>query len=166
MSSWFQRVGEAVAQDFSDLSDGPALARAVVRLLMAAVLGGVIGWQREITGKAAGLRTHMIVAVGAALFVLAPLQMGSSSDSVSRIVQGLAAGIGFLGAGVILKSGEEKQVRGLTTAATIWLTAAVGVTVGIGRLMTAILATLLALLILSVLAHWEHHIDSNNNKPK
>lgn len=149
MSSW-QAVWQAVASDFADL-DAPQAARIGVRLLFAAVLGGAIGFEREQMGKPAGLRTHMLVAIGAALFViLAQLPDGSPAD-VSRVIQGLVAGIGFLGAGAILNGSREHEIKGLTTAAGIWLTAAIGVAAGLGRESTAILSTLLALVVLTVI---------------
>jgi putative Mg2+ transporter-C (MgtC) family protein len=127
-------------------------------LLLAWALGGLIGWQREVAGKAAGLRTHMLVSVGAALFILACQQSGMGPEGVSRVIQGLVAGIGFLGAGAILKDEEENRVRGLTTAASIWVTAAVGVCAGMGRESTAVLATGLTLAILALLGRWENRM--------
>jgi putative Mg2+ transporter-C (MgtC) family protein len=106
----------------------------VVRVLMAAILGGVLGFERELHHKAAGLRTHIVVAVGAAVFVMVGLESGSSSADLSRIIQGVATGIGFVGAGTILKPDDrEEDVKGITTAAGIWLTAAVGMAVGAGH---------------------------------
>ena len=103
------------------------LLRVAVRLLAATVLGGLIGLEREQTGKAAGLRTHMLVALGSALFTLAPREAGMPLANISAVVQGVVTGIGFVGAGAILKSSSEERVVGLTTATTVWLTAAVGV---------------------------------------
>ena len=153
MSTW-QAVWEAVASDFADL-DAARSARIGVRLLLAAAFGGLIGFERQWRGKAAGLRTHMLVALGAALFVVS--QYDGTPDSGSRVVQGIAAGIGFLGAGAILKDSRDahETVKGLTTAADIWLTAAIGVTAGLGRGATALLATVLALVILAVLPRVE-----------
>jgi len=122
------------------------VVRVIVRLLLAVVLGGVLGYEREFRGKAAGLRTHMLVSLGAALFVLVPLQAGMAVENISRVIQGLVTGIGFLGAGSILKDSSH-HVQGLTTAAGIWLTAAIGVSAGLGHEATAVLATLLALII-------------------
>ncbi len=116
-----------------------------MRLCAAGLLGAAIGYDREMMGKPAGLRTHMLVAMGAALFVLAPSETGMAIADLSRVVQGLAAGVGFLGAGAILKLTDEREVIGLTTAATIWMTAAVGVSVGFGRIGLAILAVALTL---------------------
>jgi putative Mg2+ transporter-C (MgtC) family protein len=99
----------------------------------------------------------MLVSLGAALFVLAPLASGASAGDVTRVVQGIATGIGFVGAGVILKT-EHGEVRGLTTAAGIWLTAAVGMAAGAGRLWIAVFGTLLALVILASLRDFEARI--------
>jgi putative Mg2+ transporter-C (MgtC) family protein len=115
------------------------------------LLGGVLGFEREQQGKAAGMRTHMLVALGAALFVLIPQQAWGSDAELSRVLQGLVAGIGFLGAGTIVKHGANGEVQGLTTAAGIWLTAAVGVAAGLGREATAFLSAVLALAILDVI---------------
>jgi putative Mg2+ transporter-C (MgtC) family protein len=118
---------------------------AAARLLLAAGLGGLLGYERRRHGKAAGLRTHMLVALGAALFIQAPVQAGAATADLTRVVQGIATGIGFVGAGAILKLGEPVQVRGLTTAASVWLTAAVGTAVGLGLVWLPVAGTLLAL---------------------
>jgi putative Mg2+ transporter-C (MgtC) family protein len=148
--SWWDTVVRTVAAEFSDLADTEQLTRVVVRLLLAALLGGLLGLQRERHGKEAGIRTHMLVAAGSALFVLVPMQAGMDSDGLSRVLQGLLAGIGFLCAGSILKLESEEQVKGLTTAAGIWMTAAIGMCAGLGREATAVLSTLLVLGILAL----------------
>ncbi|MCR5866733.1 MAG: MgtC/SapB family protein [Aquincola tertiaricarbonis] len=150
MDGVWQSVLSALQQEFSDVPDVEQATRIVVRLVIAALLGGMLGWERERTGKAAGVRTHMLVALGAALFVLIPQQAGVSDTDMSRVIQGVVAGIGFLCAGTIIKGRDEENVQGLTTAAGIWLTAAIGVGVGLGREASAMLSTLLALAIL----HW------------
>ncbi|HJQ84691.1 MAG TPA: MgtC/SapB family protein [Candidatus Binatia bacterium] len=134
------------------------LASITARLAVAAVLAGAIGWERERLGKAAGLRTHMVVALGSALFVMAARETGMAAGDLSRVVQGIATGIGFVGAGAILKSTDHLEVHGLTTAATIWLTSAVGMAVGSGALWLPTVGVALALLILSVLRRIEHHM--------
>jgi putative Mg2+ transporter-C (MgtC) family protein len=106
------------------------MASLTVRLIIALLLGAVVGAQRERWGKPAGLRTHMLVSLGAAVFVIGSLEFSMDSEGVSRVIQGLVTGIGFIGAGAILKLQEQREVEGLTTAAGIWLTAAVGVAVG------------------------------------
>lgn len=144
-------VWEVIREEFSDLPDAERATRVVIRLVMAALLGGVLGFERERHGKAAGLRTHMLVALGAAVFVLVPQQMGVADADLTRVLQGLIAGVGFLGAGSIIKGHEEKDIHGLTTAAGIWLTAAIGVAAGLGRGATAVLGSLLALVILTLI---------------
>jgi putative Mg2+ transporter-C (MgtC) family protein len=148
-------VWAALRDEFSDLSDAGQFTRVAVRLLLAAILGGVLGYERQHQHKRAGLRTHMLVAVGAALFVLIPVQAKMSAESVSRVLQGLVVGIGFLGAGTILHLHDRQDIKGLTTAANIWLTAAIGVCVGVGLGATAVLSTALALVILAVLRRFE-----------
>ncbi len=155
MGDWWQAVIDTLAADFSDLPNAAEAARITVRLLIAALLGGLLGYEREQQGKSAGVRTHMLVAIGAALFVLIPQQAGVSEVEMSRVIQGVIAGVGFLGAGTIIKGGDEEHVRGLTTAAGIWLTAAIGVAAGLGRESSAILCTLLALLVLSLVPRVE-----------
>jgi putative Mg2+ transporter-C (MgtC) family protein len=147
-------VWGTVREEFTDIGDGAGIVRIVVRLLVAVVLGGVLGWERESVGAPAGLRTHMLVSLGSALFVLIPLQAGMKMEDLSRVLQGVTAGIGFLGAGAILKQRDRNDVRGLTTAASIWLTAALGVAAGMGREATALLSTLFALVILAILRRW------------
>lgn len=137
--------------EFSDAADTEQITRILTRLLLAALLGGVLGYERESQGKAAGIRTHMLVAMGAALFVLVPEFDGMAVADMSRVIQGIVTGIGFLGAGAIIKHKTEENTQGLTTAAGIWMTAAIGVACGLGREMTALLSTLLALGVLGVL---------------
>lgn len=137
--------------EFSDMSDLETSVRVTTRLLLAAVLGGMLGYEREAQGHAAGIRTHMLVSLGAALFIIVALQTNFDDDSLSRVMQGIVAGVGFLCAGTIIKSEGLSQVRGLTTAAGIWLTAAMGMAAGTGHGATAVLITLLALFILHVI---------------
>jgi len=144
------------------LPDSSEAVRIVLRMLTAGLLGALLGFEREQTRKAAGLRTHVLVALGSALFVLAPLEAGMPPADVSRIVQGVAAGIGFIGAGAILKLTDARQIRGLTTAASIWTTAAVGMTAGLGRFGLAVLGAILALITLSVLNLAEDNSGNHN----
>jgi putative Mg2+ transporter-C (MgtC) family protein len=132
------------------LPDARQLAQVLIRLVAATVLGAIIGIQRERAGKPAGLRTHMLVTLGTSVFVLACSGVGMSMDGLSRVIQGIVTGIGFIGAGSILKLSEERDIRGLTTAAGVWMTAAVGVAVGLGSLGVALLSTAFALIILSL----------------
>lgn len=151
MEDTWRNVVETAAAEFSDVPDAAQVTRIALRLLVAALLGGLLGWERERKGKAAGVRTHMLVALGAALFVLVPQQAGASSSDLTRVMQGLISGIGFLGAGAIVKGGAvEADVQGLTTAAGIWMTAAIGVAAGLGREATALLSALLALGVLAL----------------
>lgn len=149
--SWRDEVLDTVASEFSDAGDVAQLTRISVRLLLAAVLGFLLGFEREQQGKAAGVRTHMLVAIGSALFVLIPQQTGIVPADMSRVIQGLVAGVGFLCAGTILKQGrDESHVQGLTTAAGLWMTAAIGMACGLGREVTAVFSALLALAVLSL----------------
>ena len=152
MNGWWQEVVDTLHSEFSDITDASQLTRVAVRLSIAALLGGVLGFEREHKGKAAGVRTHMLVCMGAALFVLVPQLAGADDAALSRVVQGIVAGIGFLGAGTILKGNklDTAQVKGLTTAAGLWMTAAIGIAAGLGRESTAVLSTVLALGIFSL----------------
>ena len=146
-----ERVIATLSAEFSDFSQLEAITRTSMRLVLAVVLGGLLGFEREVAGKAAGVRTHMLVTLGTALFVMDIEQDGASDAAVSRVIQGIAAGIGFICAGTILKGRDMADVQGLTTAGGLWLATAIGVAVGLGRGGTAIVATVLALLILHVL---------------
>jgi len=151
MNSIFSSIWLTVVEEFSDIPDMTEATRIVLRLSMAIVLGAAIGYEREHQGKDAGLRTHMLVSLGAAIFVLVPLQSGMPAAEVSRVVQGIIAGIGFLGAGAIIKIDKDHEIRGLTTAASIWVAAAIGIAAGMGREAMAVVSTLISIFILSVL---------------
>jgi putative Mg2+ transporter-C (MgtC) family protein len=118
----------------------------VLRLLAATVLGGAIGLQRELSGKEAGLRTNMLIALGTAMFTVLSVYAFPGSDP-ARLAAGVATGIGFIGAGVILHR-TGGAVTGLTTAATIWAVAGIGIAAGAGQYLIAVAATVLALVIL------------------
>lgn len=139
----------------SGFPDTDQLERVIVRLLGAMLMGAIVGYEREQAGKAAGLRTHILVALGSALFVLAAAGSGMSQDAVARVVQGLATGIGFIGAGAILKLNDTREIKGLTTAAGIWMTAAIGVAAGLGSLGLALLGTLLTWIVLQLFSSFE-----------
>ncbi|MGY0561657.1 MgtC/SapB family protein [Luteimonas sp. A277] len=147
-------VGAALAAEFA-LPDAGTATVIVARVLCAAVLGGIIGWEREAKGRAAGLKTHMLVSIGAALFVLAPLLSGIELADITRIMQGIVSGIGFLGAGAILRHERGERIEGLTTAAGIWMTAAIGMAAGIGQEMVAAVVTVMALVVMAVLPKLE-----------
>ena len=127
-------------------------------------LGGLIGIQRERTGKPAGLRTHMLVCLGTAVFVVGCGAAGMTFDAQSRVIQGIVTGLGFIGAGSILKLSHEHQIKGLTTAAGVWMTAAIGVTAGLGAIGIAILATILTLIILAVATRLESFVQTSAEK--
>lgn len=160
---WLEIWG-TLRSEFADIPDVAEATRIALRLGMAVLLGGLLGYEREHSGKAAGLRTHMLVALGAAIFVLVPLQNGMPIGDLSRVLQGVIAGIGFLGAGAIIKLSDEREIRGLTTSASIWMTAAIGVAAGMGREATAVASTLMALFVLAVLRRVEARIASGNEK--
>ena len=143
-------VLQALATELA-LPDAETLTVIVVRVLVAAVLGGIIGWEREQKGRAAGLKTHILVAVGSALFVLAPTLAGIGGGDNTRVMQGIVSGIGLLGAGAILRNREGTQVEGLTTAASIWMTAAIGMAAGMGLEVLAITATVLTWLVVAAI---------------
>lgn len=149
MNDWWHVVWVTARAEFSDLGSLADVTQVLMRVGLALILGGILGFERELSRRDAGMRTHMMVSVGAALFVVVPLQAGFSQDNMSRVLQGLVSGIGFLGAGAIIKLSAEREVRGLTTAASLWLSAGVGVAAGLGREATAILSVAIALAILS-----------------
>lgn len=132
------------------MPDPAQMVRVIVRIITAAALGGLLGAERQRAGKAAGTRTHMLVALGAALFVMFPVEEGMPIGDLSRVIQGVATGIGFVGAGTILKREDAEEVHGLTTAASIWLTGAIGLAVGAGHLWLPIVSTAVAWVILAV----------------
>ena len=147
----------------ASLPTGAEVVRGAVRLVPAVIAGGVIGYQREVLHKAAGLRTHMLVCTGTTLFVLAAVDLDMQHDALSRVIQGVVTGIGFLGAGTILKIEASHQIKGLTTAAGIWMTAALGVTIGLGHLGTAAIGTVFAFCVLSILIKLDKRIDGPNS---
>jgi putative Mg2+ transporter-C (MgtC) family protein len=134
----------------SGLPNFRQLAHAIIRLTAAALLGAAVGFQREKARKPAGLRTHMLVSLGTTVFVLACTGVGMNSGDLSRVIQGIVTGIGFLGAGSILKLSAERDIQGLTTAAGVWMTAAIGVAVGVGSLGVALLSTAFTLGVLAL----------------
>lgn len=141
------------------LPNARQLVHVIIRLIAATLLGAVVGIQREKAGKPAGLRTHILVSLGTAVFILAGSGAGMSPDGLSRVIQGIVTGIGFIGAGSILKLNEERDIKGLTTAASVWMTAAIGVAVGVGSLGVALLATLLTLIILALAGLYDQRAE-------
>ena len=148
--------------------DARQFAHVIIRLIAAVVLGAAVGLQRERAGKPAGIRTHILATLGTTVFVLACSGYGMKEDALSRVIQGITTGIGFLGAGAILKLDATHDIKGLTTAASIWTSAAIGVAVGLGGLGLALLATLLTLIILAILGRFEarffNHEKSKSEK--
>ena len=139
--------------------DRNRLIIVLLRVFAAVLLGAVVGIERERAGKPAGLRTHMLVSLGTAVVVIACQDTGMSLDGLSRVIQGIVTGIGFIGAGTILKLNEQREIKGLTTAAGLWMTAAIGVATGLGILGVALIGTLVTVLILVL----EHFIDTRRN---
>ena len=136
------------------------LSAVTLRLVSAALAGAVIGWEREAKDKPAGLRTHMLVSLGAAIFVLVPILNGDiqkSPDALSRTIQGIATGVGFLGAGEILHISQPQagkyRIRGMRSAAAIWISAALGLAAGCGLWHLSLIAALLSLVILARLVN-------------
>ena len=136
------------------------ITEEMVRLLVAAVVGGVIGINRDIAGKPIGLRTLALVALSAAIVTIAAIevpQWGGSADALSRVVQGviqgIMTGISFIGAGVVLRDVRSRTVEGLTTASTVWVAAALGIACGLGAWTVIVIGTALALVFL-VLFEW------------
>ena len=147
----------------------PTWTDVVIRLLIATAIGGAIGLDRELTQKPAGLRTHALVSLGAALVTASAMQLGvpntiTHADPASRVIQGIVAGIGFIGGGVILHA--ERQVKGLTTAASIFVAAGLGISCGIGKWRVALAATAIALVVLTLgrpLEEGLHKIKGNSS---
>ncbi|HEY2590652.1 MAG TPA: MgtC/SapB family protein [Steroidobacteraceae bacterium] len=147
------------------------IGRIAARLILALVIGAVIGTNRELTHRPAGLRTHMLVALGTSLIVVAAIEARMSASDLSRVIQGLVTGIGFLGGGAILKLTAEHEIHGLTTAASIWTTAAASIAAGLGEVATAALGLALGIVVLALLAGLERRLgdkmstDAADRKP-
>ena len=143
-------IGQALAKEFA-LPDAGTTTVMAVRLLTATVLGGMLGLERESKGRAAGLKTHILVSIGSALFVMAPLLSGIAPGDVTRVMQGIVSGIGFLGAGAIIKLERDERIEGLTTAAGIWMVSAVGMAAGMGMEVMALATTLIGLAVVNTI---------------
>jgi putative Mg2+ transporter-C (MgtC) family protein len=151
----------------------PSDPSILLRLVVAIALAAAIGWEREALGKAAGLRTHMFVGMGATLFValgeLVMVEFQAYGELVRfdplRIIEAIVAAIGFLGAGTIFVTRDHEGVRGLTTAASMWVTAAIGVAVGLERYLLAVGSTVLVLVILRVLLPLSARIGPSDDPP-
>ena len=138
----------------------------VFGIVLAVVLGAAIGVEREVSGKAAGLRTNILICLGAAVFTIISIRMAGEGDSLTRIAAGVVTGVGFLGAGAIIQ--DRGGVHGLTTAATIWFMACLGMACGAGLYELAVISTLLAIFILIGLRlihrSLSHYIDKHKQK--
>jgi putative Mg2+ transporter-C (MgtC) family protein len=146
----------AILEELSkSLPDAHEAVQVTVRLVAALIAGAVVGLQREHSHAPAGLRTHMLVSMGVTLFVFMGVDVGMGQDAQSRVLQGIATGVGFLGAGAILKMKDSLEVHGLTTAAGIWMTAAIGVAIGFGRLGVAAIGVAFAWFVLAIVVKTE-----------
>lgn len=152
---------DAWSELMGSLPSETQLIQISLRLFVALVVGGLVGLQRELTHKPAGLRTHMLLSLGTALVLVTAEQAGMSKSDLSRVVQGLVTGVGFLGGGAILKLTAEHEIHGLTTAAGLWLTAAAGAAAGLGRLGLAIVGVALGLLVLAAFIGLEKRLGHN-----
>jgi putative Mg2+ transporter-C (MgtC) family protein len=141
--------------------DWPLFWDDALRIGMAALLGGALGLEREWKGHWAGLRTHMMVAIGCAVLVIAGIGVTGDQhhEAVTRVIQGIASGIGFLGAGTILKLDQKQEVKGLTTASSIWLSAALGTAAGLAEFALATAAACVSLFVLGVLGPLEQYLE-------
>jgi putative Mg2+ transporter-C (MgtC) family protein len=131
----------------------PILLEVVIRMLSAVAIGCIIGLDRDLHGKPTGMKTLGLVSLGACLATMSAqgfsMQPLTANADVSRVVQGIMTGIGFLGAGVIIQNPSLNRIRGLTTAASIWVTAAVGIVCGLGLWSVALIATMILILLLT-----------------
>ena len=135
----------------SGLPSGQQLSQMLVRMTAAVIAGAIVGYEREMAGKAAGLRTHILVTLGTCVFVLGGVMYGMSSDGLSRVIQGIVTGLGFIGAGSILKLRDEQDIKGLTTAAGIWMTSAIGVAIGLGLVGLGLISSVFTVVVLAFL---------------
>ena len=153
---------DLLQQLLGPIPDPGQLVRITSRLLAAVVLGAVVGIQREIESKPAGLRTHILVTLAAAIFVMVPLEAGMLLGDLSRVIQGVATGIGFIGAGAILKLHQDREIHGLTTAATLWMATAIGIAIGLGHVLVAALSVALTWIVLHAMVRVDGWIARNH----
>ncbi len=151
---------------FFGATDGVHFLRVLLRVTVACVFGGIVGWERHQEGKSAGMRTHMLVAIRAALFTIISQEAGMSTADMSGVIQGVAAGIGFLGAGTILKLEEQHRIEGLTSAAAVWLTAAIGTAVGAGWLWPASIGVVWGWIVLAIVHRLEQKVRGKKENAK
>lgn len=150
---------------FTELTKGASVTEVAIRLTVAVLIGGLLGWDRERSNKPAGIRTHMLVSLGSATFTLLGFEVGehySKGDfDPTRVLQGVVGGIGFLGAGAILQKGG--QVSGITTAAGVWVAGALGAAAGVGAFVLALIATVLSFVVLAAGGRLERLVGKNDN---
>ena len=153
-------VLQTLRAELADVGNTADITRVVLRLFVASVLGACLGWERERSGAVAGLRTHMLVALGVAMMIMASQLSGVAQAELSRVLQGIFAGVGFVGAAAIIRPHDGDRVHGVTTAASIWATAAIAAAAGLGLEAPAIIATLFAVVILAWLRRVERKRDA------
>ena len=147
--------------------DLESVVNVLERVGAATLLGGILGLDRELRERSAGLRTHMMVAIGAAIFIMAGLgAAGGVGRDVTRVVQGIVVGIGFIGGGTILKLTEQQRVKGLTTASSIWLAAGVGTACGLAEFTLAVVGTAISVVVLAALRPVEKFLSRFEHHPK
>ena len=161
MESIFKSISTAFYDDFQGFANAEQVTHLVLRVTAACIAGAVIGYQRERTGKAAGLRTHILVTVGTSLMVAICYLEGMGHADVSRVLQGIITGIGFLGGGVILKLEKHQEIKGLTSAAAIWYVAALGIACGLGQLTLALLGSVVGFAVLEMLGRLDTGAQEN-----
>lgn len=154
-------MDKALAELTRSIPDLTDLVRILGRLTVALIIGAAVGLQREVSHKTAGVRTHMLVALGTSLLLVTASDAGMNSSDLARVVQGIITGIGFLGGGTILKLTQEHEIRGLTTAAGIWLTASASAAAGLGQMGAALIGLVLGLVVLVVIGKLEGKIDGH-----
>ncbi len=132
-------------------------------IVLSIIFGAALGWERQVHGKAAGLRTNILICLGATVFTILSRSMAGPNDALTRITAQIVSGVGFLGAGAIIQ--DRGGIHGLTTAATIWLVASIGASCGAGRFDLAAVTTLMALIVLLGLRHLEHRVNQTPKEP-
>jgi putative Mg2+ transporter-C (MgtC) family protein len=139
----------------------------LIRLVVATLAGGAMGLERQMQDRWAGLRTHMMVSLGSAVFTITGVLAAESNPAdLTRVIQGVATGVGFLGAGTILKLAKKKEIHGLTTAGSIWMSAGVGVAAGMANYALVLAGACISLFVLAVVRHFEHKVLVTNRDAK
>jgi putative Mg2+ transporter-C (MgtC) family protein len=161
METILKSISVAIRDDFQGFWNAEQLTHLVLRVGIACIAGAIVGYQRERFGKAAGLRTHMLITAGTSLFVVICYLEQMDHRDLSRVLQGIITGIGFLGGGVILKLEKDQEIKGLTSAAAVWYVAALGIASGLGQLTLALLGAIVGFLILELLGRMEPNNQEN-----